>query len=228
MVRVWTSMRESLPSSCGLKRWRAMRITALHTAVVEANYDWTFVRIDAEDGLSGLGECFTAPGLTAIVRDLAPLLVGEDPRDVDRLWAKLRWGASGAGSPAGIVYNAISGMEAALWDVVGQAYGVPIHRLLGGRFRDAIRVYADCHAGEALESMDATMVTRPARWAQEPPEALAAGAVRTPEHGRAYAKAAPDELFTPELYAARARQVVDDHGFDAIKFDLDVPTPYMG
>ena len=204
-----------------------MRITAVHTAVVEANYDWTFVRIDAGDGLSGLGECFTAPGLTAIVRDLAPLLVGEDPRDVDRLWSKLRWGASGAGSPAGIVYNAISGMEAALWDLVGKAYGVPIHRLLGGRFRDEVRVYADCHAGEALHSMDATMVPRPARWAQEPPEAIAAGSLRAPEHGRAYAKEAPDEVFTPEMYAARAKQVVADLGFDALKFDLDVPTPFM-
>lgn len=200
----------------------------MHTAVVEANYDWTFVRIDAgEEGLSGLGESFTAPGLTAIVRDLAPLLVGEDARDVDRLWAKLRWGASGAGSSAGIVYNAISGIEAALWDLVGRHYGVPIHRLLGGRFRDSIRMYADCHAGEALHSMDATMVERPARWAQEPPEALAAGALRNPEHGRAYAKAIPDEVFTPELYAARARQVVDELGFSALKFDLDVPTPYQ-
>ena len=161
------------------------------------------------------------------MRDLAPLLVGEDPRDVDRLWSKLRWGASGAGSSAGIVYNAISGMEAALWDLVGRAYGVPIHRLLGGRFRDSVRMYADCHAGEALESMDATMVARPARWAQEPPEAIKAGAIRAPEHGRAYARPAPDELFTPELYAQRAREVVAELGFSALKFDLDVPTPYM-
>src|SRR3954464_15750176 len=205
-----------------------MKITALHTAVIEGNYDWTFVRIDTDaDGLSGLGECYTAPGLTGIVRDLAPLLVGEDPRDVDRLWAKLRWGASGAGSPAGIVYNAISGIEAALWGVVGRAYGVPIHSLLGGRFRDSVRMYADCHAGEALESMDATMVARPARWGQEPPEAVKAGSIRAPEHGRAYARAAPDELFTPELYAQRAREVVAELGFSALKFDLDVPTPYM-
>src|SRR3954469_15873842 len=205
-----------------------MKITALHTAIVEGNYDWTFVRIDTDaDRLSGLGECYTAPGLTAIIRDLAPLLVGEDPRDVDRLWAKLRWGSSGAGSAAGIVYNAISGIEAALWDLVGKAYGVPIHRLLGGRFRDSVRMYADCHAGEALHSMDATMVERPARWGQEPPEAVAAGAVRNPEHGRAYAKVIPDEVFTPELYAARAEQVVADLGFSALKFDLDVPTPYQ-
>jgi gluconate/galactonate dehydratase len=193
-----------------------MRITGVHTAVVEANYDWTFVRIDAGEELSGLGECFCAPGLTGIVRDLAPLLIGEDPRDVDRLWSKLRWGASGAGSPAGIVYNAISGMEAALWDLVGRAYGVPIHALLGGRFRDSVRVYADCHAGEALHSMDATMVPRPY-----------IDGVRNPEHGRAYAKAMPEEVFTAELYAARAAQVVADLGFDALKFDLDVPTPYQ-
>src|SRR3954447_4163185 len=194
----------------------SVKIAAVHTAVVEGNYDWTYVRVDADDGLSGLGECFTAPGLTAIIRDLAPLLVGEDPRDVDRLWSKLRWGASGAGSPAGIVYNAISGMEAALWDLVGKAYGVPIHRLLGGRFRDSVRVYADCHAGEALHSMDATMVPRPY-----------VDGVRNPEHGRAYAKAMPEEVFTAELYAARAAQVVADLGFDALKFDLDVPTPYQ-
>ena len=174
----------------------------------KANYDWTFVRVDADaDGLSGLGECFTRAGpdrrSCATSRRCSSARI---PRDVDRLWSKLRWGASGAGSPAGIVYNAISGMEAALWDLVGQAYGVPIHRLLGGRFRDSVRMYADCHAGEALHSMDATMVARPARWAQEPPEAIAAGAIRAPEHGRAYAKAAPDEVFTPELYAARARR----------------------
>ena len=50
------------------------------------------------EALQPFGEPVIAPGLTAIVRDLAPLLIGEDPRDVDRLWAKLRWGSSGVGS----------------------------------------------------------------------------------------------------------------------------------
>jgi gluconate/galactonate dehydratase len=71
------------------------------------------------------------------------------------------------------------------------------------------------------------MVERPPRWAQEPPESFATGALRNPEHGRAYAKGLPDEVFTPELYAERARQVVADLGFSALKFDLDVPTPYQ-
>jgi gluconate/galactonate dehydratase len=91
-----------------------LKITDVRTAVVEANYDWTFTRIYTDDGLMGTGESFLAPGLTRIIRDLKPLLVGEDPRNVDKLWSKMRWAASGAGSMGGIVYNAISGIEAAL------------------------------------------------------------------------------------------------------------------
>jgi L-alanine-DL-glutamate epimerase-like enolase superfamily enzyme len=55
------------------------------------------------------------------------------------VWGKLPRRASGAGSSAGIVYNALSGLEAALWDLVGTAYGVAIHSVLGGRFRDSVR-----------------------------------------------------------------------------------------
>ena len=204
---VVSSIRSRVPGACGLKRCAAMRITGVHTAVVEANYDWTFVRVDAEgEGLSGIGECFCAPGLTAIVRDLAPLLIGEDARDVDRLWAKLRWGCSGAGSSAGIVYNAISGIEAALWDLVGQHYGVPIHRLLGGRFRDS-RAHVrrlPRGRGAALDGRDDGRA----------PGALGAGAAGGDRRGRdpqprarprLRQGACPDEVFTPELYAARAQ-----------------------
>ena len=100
-----------------------MKITRLKTAVVEGNFDWTFVRLETDTGLQGLGECFFAPGLTAMLRDLEPVILGEDPRDVRRLFRKLQWAASGAGSVAGCVYNAITGIEAALWDIVGQARG---------------------------------------------------------------------------------------------------------
>ena len=90
---------------------------------MEGNFDWTFVRIETDEGIRGLGECFFAPGLTSILRSLEPLLIGEDPRDIHRLFRKLQLATSGAGSVAGIMYNAISGIEAALWDVLGQWLG---------------------------------------------------------------------------------------------------------
>ena len=146
-----------------------MQIVRLKTAVVEGNFDWTLVRIETDEGTQGLGECFFAPGLTAILRSLEPLLLGENPRDVHRLFRKLQLATSGAGSVAGIIYNAISGIEAALWDLLGQSLGVPIYTLLGGKFRDQIRIYADCHAGQALESLNEVLRSRQASWIKQGP-----------------------------------------------------------
>lgn len=204
-----------------------MKIVDVRTAVVEANYDWTFIRIYTDQDIIGLGESFLAPGLTGIIADLKPLLIGEDPRNVDKLWAKMRWACSAAGSMAGIAHNAISGIEAALWDVVGKYYGIPIYQLLGGKYRDQVRVYADCHAGEALEALTPLMIARRPKWLTDEGEHALASAseINHPTHGRAYGKPSADEVFTPEMYANRAREVAA-RGFTALKFDLDVPNPY--
>lgn len=194
-----------------------MRITRLKTAVVEGNFDWTYVRVETDEGISGLGECFFAPGLTASLREMEPLLVGEDPRDVRRLFRKLQMATSGAGSVAGVIYNAISGLEMALWDLLAKWTGVPLYRLFGGKFRDRVRVYADCHAGNSLESLDAILCTRNPSW----------------ERGRDssdrvnyFEKTAQSVLFTPEMYGQRAKWMVDE-GFEALKFDIDIPNPYQ-
>jgi gluconate/galactonate dehydratase len=180
-----------------------MQITRITTAVVEANYDYTFVRIEtAQDGLHGTGECFFAPGLTALLREMAPLLLGRDPREISRLVAHLARKASGAGSSGGIVWNAISGIDAALHDLVGKIYGCPVYQLLGGKVRDRVRIYADSHAGANCESWNAMLEERYPPWRTamgEPPA---------------------EERYTPEAYAQRAREVVAK-GFDALKFDLD-------
>jgi len=190
-----------------------VKIRRLKTAVVEGNFDWTFVRIETDDGIRGLGECFFAPGLTSILRSLEPLLIGEDPRDIHRLFRKLQLAASGAGSIAGIIYNAISGIEAALWDVLGQSLEVPIYRLLGGKFRDRVRVYADCHGGEALESLDEVLRSRPVSWEPKYPNYAV----------RDYFGEASDETpSSPEDYRRRALEK-RAAGFTALKFDLDVP-----
>jgi L-alanine-DL-glutamate epimerase-like enolase superfamily enzyme len=189
-----------------------LKIVRLKTAVVEGNFDWTFVRIETDEGIQGLGECFFAPGLTSILRSLEPVIQGEDPRDIHCLFRKLKLATSGAGSVAGIVYNAISGIEAALWDLLGQWLDVPIYRLLGGKFRDKIRVYADCHGGEALESLDEVLRSRTPAWEQG-----------NAKHTRDYF-GAPDSgsLSLPGDYKKQAL-AMRAKGFTALKFDLDVP-----
>jgi len=190
-----------------------VKITRLKTAVVEGNFDWTFVRIETDESITGLGECFFAPGLTAILRSLEPLLIGEDPRDINRLFRKLQMATSGAGSVAGIVYNAISGIDAALWDVLGKSLGAPIYRLLGGKFRDKVRIYADCHGGEALESLDEILRSRGASW--DP---------NRHEHNIKdyYGDAGEVAASSPEEYRKQALKK-RAQGFTALKFDLDVP-----
>ena len=190
-----------------------MKIVRLKTAVVEGNFDWTFVRIETDEGIQGLGECFFAPGLTAILRSLEPLLLAEDPRDVHRLFRKLQLATSGAGSVAGIIINAISGIEAALWDVLGQWLEVPIYRLLGGKFRDQIRIYADCHGGEALESLDEVLRSRQPSWVRK----------KTRRHSKDYFADSVDATpSSPEDYRKRAI-AMKAQGFTALKFDVDVP-----
>jgi L-alanine-DL-glutamate epimerase-like enolase superfamily enzyme len=188
-----------------------LKITRLKTAVVEGNFDWTFVRIETDESVSGLGECFFAPGLTSILRSLEPLLMGEDPRDIHRLFRKLQLASSGAGSVAGIIYNAISGIEAALWDLLGLWLGMPIYRLLGGKFRDQVRIYADCHGGEALESLDEVLRSRSASWAKDPKHTAR----------DYYGKAGDDPPASPDDYRRQALAKRDE-GFTALKFDLDV------
>jgi L-alanine-DL-glutamate epimerase-like enolase superfamily enzyme len=190
-----------------------LKITRLKTAVVEGNFNWTLVRIATDEGIQGLGECFFAPGLTAILRSLEPLLIGEDPRDIHRLFRKLQLATSGAGSVAGIIYNAISGIEAALWDVFGQSLGVPIYRLLGGKFRDAIRVYADCHGGEALESLDEVLRSRQPSWIRQKNR-------HSPKDY--YAPAEGEAPSSPQAYRQHAL-AMKAQGYSALKFDLDVP-----
>src|SRR4051795_4080477 len=80
------------------------KITKISTAVVQANFHWTYVRIysDAVGGLYGTGECFLAPGLPHIIDSFNEILVGEDFQHIEKLVEKMRWAASGTGSTGGI------------------------------------------------------------------------------------------------------------------------------
>jgi len=134
-----------------------MKIADLKTTTIQGNFGWILVRVFTDEGITGLGECYWGAGVEAVVHGLKPLLVGEDPHNIDWLYQKMVRGFSGAGSTGGATVAAISGVELALWDIKGKALNTPIYNLLGGRYRDAIRVYADCGHGER---------PTPASWAE--------------------------------------------------------------
>ncbi len=155
-----------------------MKITDVQACVVgrqephSGGSVWTFVRVYTDAGLVGTGECSSA-GLIAsrfatkeIVLGLKPLLVGQDPLRIGPLYETLRrYNRYSGGSGAPTIF-AITGIENALFDIAGKALGVPVHQLLGGKFRDTIRLYADCHAGETNE---------PAAYAEKAQEVVAEG-----------------------------------------------------
>jgi L-alanine-DL-glutamate epimerase-like enolase superfamily enzyme len=143
-----------------------MKITDVRAASIRANFEWVLVRVTTDDRIVGLGEAYWGAGVEDIVGRLKGLLVGEDPHNVDWLYQKMIRGMSGAGSTGGATVAAISGVEIALWDVVGQALGTPVYNLLGGRYRDKITVYADCGHGEA---------PTPAAWAERARRAVERG-----------------------------------------------------
>jgi L-alanine-DL-glutamate epimerase-like enolase superfamily enzyme len=103
---------------------------------------WNLIRVDTDQGVSGLGEAYWGWGLRPVIDNyLKPLLVGQDPLDVDRLYTKMGHQWAGGNALSGLVVTAMSGIEIALWDLAGKITGLPVYRLLGGKFRDRIRLY---------------------------------------------------------------------------------------
>lgn len=103
----------------------------------------TLARIETEDGLVGWGECiaqFREAALATkviIEQGLAPLLIGEDVRDVERLWHKMQARIWWYG-PEGIAAFAVSALDMALWDLKGKALGLPVCQLIGAQLQDKV------------------------------------------------------------------------------------------
>lgn len=114
--------------------------------VYSATIDTVVVKLTTDDGLIGFGEAKApvAPRVAkAIIEELlAPIVVGQDPRDHLLLWERMYAGMRVRGHRAGFYLEAISGIDIALWDLTGRASGVSITQLLGGSFRNPVRVYA--------------------------------------------------------------------------------------
>lgn len=128
-----------------------MKITTITTRIVNAEMrNWVFVKVETDQpGLFGWGEAtleWKTRAVAGAVEDLSPLMVGRDPRDIEqavRVMKKHSFWRLGV-----IGMSAISGIEMALWDIMGKELGVPVWRLLGGKVRDKVLVYTHLGLGD--------------------------------------------------------------------------------
>lgn len=146
-----------------------MKITAIRTVVVNAEMrNWVFVRVETDvDGLYGWGEAtleWKTRGVVGAIEDLAPLLIGRDPRDIEQAVRAMKKHSFWRLGVIGM--SAISGIEIALWDIFGKSVGLPVWRLLGGKVRDRVRVYTHLGFGDmraVYETLDAAPLVEHAR-----------------------------------------------------------------
>ena len=179
-----------------------MKITEISSVLLQP-ISWVIVKVKTDEGITGIGEAYHGAGVHQIVVDerITRTLVGKDPLNVDRCFRDMMRGQSASGYYQGAVMSAISGIEMALWDIKGQAFGAPIWQMLGGKFRDRVRVYNDCHAGD-----------------DETPEAYARKAVEVEARGFDAIKFDIDPL--PSQRDEYNRGIRNDH----IQYYVDVVT----
>jgi galactonate dehydratase len=207
-----------------------MKITAVESHVCDARMrNWIFVRIlTDEPELYGWGEAtleWHTRAVVGAVGDLEPLLVGEDPTRIEHLWQLMHRGHFWHGT--GIVRaTAISGIDIALWDLLGKVHGVPCHRLWGGPVRDHVRLYGHLGEGEMVAFYEPGDATQFAERAQAMVEAGF-----TAFKSMAVPATAPIEGLAPLRYAERCVGAMREAVGDDVDIMVDCharPSPRMG
>ena len=209
-----------------------MKITAIETHVCHARMrNWVFVKVLTDQpGLWGWGEAtleWHTRAVVGAVEDISQLLIGEDPTRVEYLWQMMYrqhfWHGNGI-----VRGTAISGIDLALWDIVGKMHNVPCHKLWGGPVRDYIRTY--CHLGGGkMEDFYETARDDAKRFGE-----LAAKAVDdgfTAFKSMAVPETMPIEGLLPIKYAEANVKAMRDAVGDGIDIMVDCharPSPRMG
>src|SRR5207248_10859394 len=135
---------------------KKVKITDVKCMIVRGTWDWNLIKVETDSGLYGIGEAYWGWGVKDLVLNkLKPIVVGEDPLNVDKLYTKMLMQSAGAGAIAGVTVTAASGAEIALWDLAGRILETPACNLLGGRLRDRIRFYRTMPAVERPEDPQA-------------------------------------------------------------------------
>ena len=140
-----------------------MKITNVKAMTLKGYKQWNYVQIETDTGLTGIGEAHPGAGIAEIILQFKRLLVGTDPRNIEPLYNQMIGAAS---NRYAMGLSAIGGIETALWDLLGKSLGVPVYQLLGGKYRNRIRLYADVGHGKG---------NTPEGWAQRAREGVSDG-----------------------------------------------------
>src|ERR1035437_4897895 len=127
-----------------------MRIRRIETVYWKSREDapfwphWTWVKIDADPGVSGIGETYPPnPNEAAAIHGAASQLIGRDPRDIESIWADL-YRSFDYQVTGGAEMRALSAIDLALWDLLGKSLNAPVYRLIGGKANPRVRLYNTC------------------------------------------------------------------------------------
>src|SRR5450432_1337355 len=128
-----------------------LRLPHVDVNAADGTQDALIVRVHTDAGIIGLGEVDSSPYVVkaiidtppshSVARGLRELLIGQDPFEIAALWQRMVKGSIYYGR-RGVVIHAMSGIDIALWDIVGKVTGQPIYKMLGGARRSSIRAYA--------------------------------------------------------------------------------------
>lgn len=160
-----------------------MKITHLEPVVIHVNHrgDWVFILVHTDAGITGIGEASHSGNdalLLAVIEQYSQRVAGANPLSIEALWQQLARRHGGR-----VEHTAVSAIEQALWDILGQHLGVPVHVLFGGALRDRLRLYANINRHVQDRS----------------PEGFAQAAAQAVDEGFTAIKLAPfDELRTPD------------------------------
>jgi L-alanine-DL-glutamate epimerase-like enolase superfamily enzyme len=119
-----------------------VKITDIKVMMLQGPRTYTLIKVLTDAGVFGIGEGYGSPGVGVKegVFELRPYFIGKDPLEIDALYAGLGQRTDGS---AHMLLRAVSGIEMALWDLAGKILSVPVVTLLGGKFRESVRMYHD-------------------------------------------------------------------------------------
>ena len=145
-----------------------VKITDIKVMVLQGPRTYTLIKILTDAGIFGIGEGYGSPavGVKEGVLELRPYFIGKDPLDVEALYLGLGQRVDGS---AHMLLRSVSGIEIALWDLVGKILDVPVATLLGGKFRTRVRMYRDEGPRDMMDKTScaewaARMKASPAGW----------------------------------------------------------------